>query len=53
MMTEFLVRQMLYPAAPVRVPSPPEPLTEVHLAFDSGPEVVAWELPTQGGLSAS
>lgn len=41
------VRQMTYPAPPVRVPSPPSaPLEEVRLELPDGTEVVAW---TGGG----
>lgn len=37
------VRQMTYPAPPVRVPSPPPgPLEEVRLELADGVEVVAW-----------
>ncbi|MCP4659093.1 MAG: alpha/beta hydrolase [bacterium] len=42
-MLDFLIRQMLYPAPPFRVPSPPpSPLEEVALAFDSGDVAVGW-----------
>ena len=44
-MMESVVRQMIYPAPPVRVPSPPPPpLVEVGLAAN-GAAVSAWFLP--------
>jgi len=42
-MLDFLIRQMLYPAPPYRVPSPPPwPLEEVALALPSGEVAVSW-----------
>ena len=42
-MIDALVRQTLYPAPPVSVPSPPPgPLDEIHLATAAGDQVVAW-----------
>ncbi len=42
-MLDFLIRQMLYPAPPLRVPSPPPaPLEEVALALASGEVAVGW-----------
>ena len=43
-MLEPLIRQMLYPAPQVPLPSPPPaPLVEVALALPSGEPVTAWE----------
>ena len=40
------IRQMIYPAPPVRVPSPPpQPLVEVPLAAEDGARISAWWLP--------
>jgi pimeloyl-ACP methyl ester carboxylesterase len=50
-MLDPLVRSMIYPAPPVRVPSPPpEPLEAVHLELgdgETGGGVVAWCLEAQ------
>ena len=44
-----LVRQMIYPAPPIEVPSPPpEPLMEVDLTLADGTQVAAWHLPPPG-----
>lgn len=43
------VRQMIYPAPPVSVPSPPPaPLEEVDLALPDDTRVSAWHLPVEG-----
>lgn len=40
------VRQMIYPAPPYRVPSPPPaPLEEVDLSLSDGTRISAWHLP--------
>ena len=41
-MLEGFVRQSIYPAPPVRVPSPPAPLEEVGLDLATGERIVAW-----------
>ena len=52
LMMDAMVRQMLYPAPPVRVPSPPPaPLVEVPLAA-GGQAVSAWWLPPEASGSA-
>jgi uncharacterized protein len=49
MIFSFLVRQMVYPAPPVRVPSPPpEPFEEVWLD-SGGVQLSAWWLPPPDG----
>ena len=52
-MMDSVVRQMLYPAPPVRVPSPPPaPLVEVALEAN-GRAVSAWYLPPSGDGAAA
>jgi pimeloyl-ACP methyl ester carboxylesterase len=52
-MMDSVVRSMLYPAPPVRVPSPPpSPLVEVPLEA-GGRAVSAWYRPPTGGAAAA
>ena len=53
LMMDSVVRQMLYPAPPVRIPSPPPaPLVEVPLEAN-GRAVSAWYLPPAAGGGAT
>jgi pimeloyl-ACP methyl ester carboxylesterase len=52
MIMSTIVRQMLYPAPPVRVPAPPPaPLVEVPLEAN-GHAVSAWYMPPTGAVAA-
>ena len=42
LMLDPIVRQMLYPAPPIPVPSPPSPLEEVIFELPGGERAVAW-----------
>jgi pimeloyl-ACP methyl ester carboxylesterase len=49
LMIESFARQMLYPAPPVKVPSPPPaPLEEVWLDLETGDRVAAWAYQPPG-----